>query len=103
MQTFQKKRVEIVIEHPARKGLSAILDAQRVTGYSVVPVISGSGQHGPWEEAGQVTSAEGMVLVICIVDPAQCDRLLEAVYPYIQPRKAIVTVSDVQVVRGERF
>ncbi len=103
MQTFAKKRLEIVIEHPARRGLTAILDAQRVTGYSVVPVVSGSGQHGPWEEAGQVTAAEGMAMVICIVDPAQCDRVLEAVYPYIAPRKAIMTISDVQVVRGERF
>ena len=32
MQTFVKKRLEIVIEHPARKGLAAILDAQKVTG-----------------------------------------------------------------------
>lgn len=103
MQTFAKKRLEIVIEHPARKRLTAILDAQKVTGYSVVPVISGSGQHGPWEEAGQVTTAEGMVMVICIVDPAQCEQLLEAVYPFIAPRKAIMTIADVQVVRGERF
>ncbi|MEN9707599.1 MAG: hypothetical protein RIQ68_7 [Pseudomonadota bacterium] len=103
MQTFAKKRLEIVIEHPARKGLCAILDAQKVTGYSVVPVISGSGQHGPWEEAGQVTSAEGMVMLVCIVDPAQAERVLEAVYEFVQPRKAILTISDVQVVRGERF
>ena len=103
MQTFAKKRLEIVIEHPARKGLCAILDAQKVTGYSIVPVISGSGQYGPWEEAGQVTSAEGMVMLVCIVDPAQSERVLEAVYPYVQTRKAILTISDVQVVRGERF
>jgi PII-like signaling protein len=103
MQTFQKKRLEIVIEHPARKGLVAILEAQRVTGYSVVPVISGSGQHGPWEEAGQVTAAEGMVMVICIVDVARAESVLQAVYDYIKPRKAIMMVSDVQVVRGERF
>ena len=103
MQTFAKKRLEIVIEHPARKGLAALLDAQHVTGYSVVPVSAGSGQHGPWDEAGQVTSAEGMVMVICIVDPAQCEGVLEAVYPYIAPRKAIMSISDVQVVRGERF
>ncbi len=103
MQTFVKKRLEIVIEHPARKGLCAILNAQKVTGYSVLPVISGSGQHGPWEEAGQVTSAEGMVMVICIVDPAQAERVLAAVYEFVLPRKAILTLSDVQVVRGERF
>ena len=103
MQTFAKKRLEIVIEHPARTGLCAILDAQKVTGYSVVPVISGSGQHGPWEEAGQVTSAEGMVMLVCIVDPTQAERVLEAVYEFVQPRKAILTISDVQVVRGERF
>ncbi|MEY3552279.1 MAG: hypothetical protein RL735_627 [Pseudomonadota bacterium] len=103
MQTFAKKRLEIVIEHPARKGLATILDAQKVTGYSVLPVIAGSGKYGPWDEAGQVTSAEGMVMFICIVDPTHIDRVIEAVYPFIQLRKAIMTVSDVQVVRGERF
>ncbi len=103
MQTFAKKRLEIVIEHPARKGLATILDAQKVTGYSVLPVIAGSVKYGPWDEAGQVTSAEGMVMFICIVDPTHIDRVIEAVYPFIQLRKAIMTVSDVQVVRGERF
>ena len=50
-----------------------------------------------------MTAAEGMVMVICIVDVAHAERVLQAVYAYIQPRKAIMMVSDVQVVRGERF
>ena len=35
MQTFAKKRLEIVIEHPARKGLTAILDAHRLQNLDV--------------------------------------------------------------------
>ena len=31
------------------------------------------------------------------------ERVLQAVYAYIQPRKAIMTASDVQVVRGESY
>jgi hypothetical protein len=103
MQMFPKKRLEIVIEHPARKGLTALLEALKVTGYSVLPVVSGSGQHGPWEEAGQVTRAEGMAMVVCIVDPSQAAAVIEAVYAYVAPRKAVMAIADVQVVRGDRF
>jgi dipeptidase len=42
-------------------------------------------------------------MLVCIVDPSQAERVLEAVYPFVQTRKAILTISDVQVVRGERF
>jgi hypothetical protein len=65
--------------------------------------VAGSGQHGAWDEAGQVTRAEGMAMVVCIVDPMQADAVVEAVYEYITRRKAVMSISDVQVLRGERF
>lgn len=103
MQTFPKKRLEIVIETPARRGLLALLEQLGVTGYTVLDAAAGSGRHGAWDEAGQVSSAQGMALVICIVDPAGADRALEAISAYIEARIAIVTISDVEVLRGERF
>jgi hypothetical protein len=44
-----------------------------------------------------------MVVVVLIVGADAAPGLMDAIFPLISRQIAIVTVSDVQVVRGERF
>lgn len=103
MDMHAKKKIEIIIEAPALNGVLAILDRLQATGYTVLPALAGSGRHGPWDEAGQVTSAGRMVAVLCILDATRLDPTLDAVSAYLANRIAIVAVSDVQVIRGAHF
>jgi nitrogen regulatory protein PII len=48
MQTHIAKRVEIVIEAPLERRLTETLTAAGVTGYTVLPVLGGSGRSGQW-------------------------------------------------------
>jgi len=102
VQTHDAKRVEIVIEAPLQRRLTDALEAAGVTGYSLLPVNGGSGRSGPWTREGQVGRG-GMVCVICLVAPDRLDALLDGVLGVLDRYLGVVSVTDAQVVRAERF
>ena len=78
MQTHQAKRVEITIEAIMQSRLTDALRKAQVTGYTVLPVLGGSGRSGDWVRSGEIGRASGMVQVVCIIRPERLDALLEA-------------------------
>lgn len=102
MQTHRAKRVEIVIEAPLQSRLTAALHKAGVTGYTILPVLGGSGRSGDWTRDGQVGRG-GMVAVICILRPDRLDTLLDAAFAVVSPHIGVVTVTDCDVLRAERF
>lgn len=102
MQTHPAKRVEIIIEAIMERRLLDALEGAKVTGFTVLPVLGGSGRSGRWSREGQV-GRSGMVAVVCLVRPERLDALLEAAFAVVEPQMGVVGVSDVQVLRAERF
>lgn len=103
MQTHKAKRVVITIEAIMQKRLTDTLEGAGVTGYSILPVLGGSGRSGAWSRDGQISRASGMVQVICIIKPERLDGLLEAAFEVVEKHIGVVTIADVDVVRAERF
>lgn len=103
MQTHQAKRVEIIIEAPMQRRLEDALARAGFSGYTILPVIGGNGRSGPWSREGQVSLAGGLVAVICIVAPDKKDRLLDAAFAVLERHIGVVSVSDCEVLRAERF
>ncbi len=102
MQTHKAKRVEIIIEAPMEGRLTEALMAAGVTGFTVLPVLGGSGRSGHWSREGQV-GRSGMVAVICIIRPERLDGLLEAAFKVVDRHIGVVSVTDCEVLRAERF
>jgi len=102
METHTAKRVEIVIEAPLERRLKDALEEAGVTGFTVVPVSGGSGRSGRWSREGQV-GRSGMVMVICLIKPERLDGLLEAAFAVVEKHIGVVSVTDAQVLRAERF
>ncbi|GAB56063.1 hypothetical protein GPUN_1948 [Glaciecola punicea ACAM 611] len=102
MQTHIAKRVEIVIEAPLERRLTTALTKAGVTGYTILPVLGGSGRSGQWTLEGQVGRA-GMVSVVCLIKPERLDTLLEAAYRVVEKHIGVVSITDAHVVRAERF
>ena len=103
MQTYPKKRIDLIIEVPLLRRVTDRLDAAGVSGYSVVPVIAGRGRSGAWSADGQVGDAGHIASIVCIVDAGKVDDVLNMVFAVVQRQIGLVTVSDVAVVRPERF
>jgi nitrogen regulatory protein PII len=103
MEMHQAKRVEIIIEAPLSKRLTDALIKAGVTGYTVLPVLGGSGRSGEWSREGQVSRASGMVAVVCLIRPERLDGLLEAAFAVVERHIGVVSVTDAEVLRAERF
>lgn len=102
MKTHDAKRVEITIEAPMKRRLTDALQNADVTGYTILPVLGGSGRSGTWTREGQV-GRSGMVQVVCIVHPDKLDGLLDAAFAVVERHIGVVTVTNCQVLRAERF
>lgn len=103
MQMFDKKRIEILIERALLRRLTDELERAGVSGYSVVALAGGRGRSGQWQADGQIGEAAGMFALWCIVDAARLDELLQSLFAIVAHQVGLVSVSDVQVVRPERF
>ena len=103
MQTHLKKRIDIIIEMPLLRRITERFDKAGVSGYSVLPVIAGRGQTGAWSAGGQVSDVGQMAAIICIVDAGKADAVLDEVFAVVKKQIGFVTLSDVAVVRPERF
>lgn len=103
MKTHLAKRVEITIEAPMQSRLTDAMTRAGVTGYTVLPVLGGNGRSGPWSRDDQFSGAGGMVCVICIVAPERKDILLTAAFEVLSRHIGVVSVTDCEVLRAERF
>ena len=103
MHTHKAKRVEITIEKVMQSRLTDALKVAGVTGYTVLPVLGGSGRSGEWSRSGQITRAHGMVQVVCIIKPERLDDLLKGAFAVVERHIGVVSVSDCDVLRAERF
>lgn len=103
MQTHPAKRVAIIIEAPMEQRLRKTLDDAGVSGYTIVPVLGGSGRSGPWSREGQLGRAGGMVQVICVIKPERLEALTEQLFKVVERHIGVITVSDCEVLRAERF
>jgi nitrogen regulatory protein PII len=103
MQMFEAKRVEIIIEAVMERQISAVLTKSDVTGFTILPVLGGSGRSGHWTREGNISRAQGMISVICLIAPARLQPLLEAIFPVLDEHIGVVSVSDTHVLRAERF
>jgi len=103
MQTHKAKRVEIMIEAALLERLTDALHGADVTGYTVLPVHGGSGQSGTWNRDGQISRGSGMFCVVCLIKPERLDGLLEAAFDVVERHIGVVSITDTEVLRAERF
>ena len=49
------------------------------------------------------TRSEGMSQVVCIIRPERLDALLEAAFGVVEKHIGVVSITDCEVLRAERF
>ncbi|MBL8558386.1 MAG: DUF190 domain-containing protein [Hyphomonadaceae bacterium] len=101
MDLVARKKLDIFIEGHALARLEAELGRAGFKGWSVFAGIEGAGAHGAWRQTG---IAEGDArLVIAIGAAEAADAVLAWLEAYFREYPGVVAVSDVGVMRGDRF
>lgn len=101
MNLTPKKKLDIFIEAHALQRLEAMLGETGFKGWSVFAGVEGSGAHGAWRQTG--VAEGGACLVIAIGGEDAANAALEWLRDYFTIYPGVVSVSDVSVMRGERF
>lgn len=101
MNLTPKKKLDVFIEAHALQRLEAMLGETGFKGWSVFAGVEGSGAHGAWRQTG--VAEGGACLVIAIGGEDAADAALEWLRDYFTIYPGVVSVSDVSVMRGERF
>jgi len=101
IETVTRKRIEILADTALQKRVTGAIDKAGITGWTIVPVTSGKGREGRWREESVVGTDKVLILTIAPEDKAQ--GLAEALAPMLTRLGFILSMWDVQVIRGERF
>ena len=102
VQTVPRKRIEILVDTPLVPRVVTLLKAVDISGWSLIHVDSGGGRTGEWQH-DDVTGAGAKSILLTIASEEKTTALMEALAPLLDSYGMLLTISDVQVIRGERF
>ncbi|MEM1414676.1 MAG: DUF190 domain-containing protein [Myxococcota bacterium] len=97
-----RKKIELVIDRPHLERYLRVLEAHGVRGYTVLPALEGKGSRGAWRPS-RLTNAANRVLVLAVVDEAKAAEILEDLDVMFDELPGVAFVSDVGVLRPDRF
>lgn len=96
------KRVELAIASTHLPLFARVFETAGVTGWTALKTVGGAGTSGVWRE-DQLTGADDHLVVIALMDEAAAGRVLERIRKLFERYPGIVSVSDAEVLRPERF
>ena len=102
VQTFRKKKVEIVVEASRARAIINMIEAVGAKGYTTIPNVSGRGNRGTRDEA-HLSDVFGNVMIIVVAAEKIASMILEQSQGLLENYAGIVMVSDVEVIRDEHF
>ncbi len=101
--TVSRKKIEVLVDTPLLTRIQQLAADAGTSGYTLHRTVGGAGGQGRWR-AEEVTGGAGSKLLFTtIVDETGAERFLSALEPLLSEYGLLVTVSSVEVIRGERF
>lgn len=101
IETVIRKRIEILVDTALVRRVTDAIDKAQITGWSVLPVTSGSGRDGRWREERVMGTDKSLVLTIASMEKAEV--LVDTLAPMLNSHGLLLTMWNVEVIRGERF
>lgn len=102
VDTVQRRKIEILVDAPLVRRIVAAAEAAGVTGYTLLPVLGGSGHGGRWSD-DQVTGAEAKVMFVTITNELKAAALRDALAPLLESHGLLLVSGIVDVVRAAKF
>ena len=100
--TVTRKRIEILVDTPLAPRIIKLVRDVDISGYSLIHVDSGGGRHGNWQH-DDITDAASKTILLAVASDAKANALMEKLVPILDSYRLLVTMWDIQVIRGDRF
>ena len=101
-QMVSRRRIEVLVDAPLVRRVTAAAAAAGVTGYTLLPTLGGAGESGPWSD-DQVSGAEAKVMFLTVTSEQKAAALIDALTPLLESHGLILMTGVVDVVRGSKF
>ena len=101
IETVIRKRIEILADKALERKVTDAIDRAGITGWTVLPVSSGRGREGRWREESVMGTDK--VVVLTIANQEAATALATDIAPILTSHGLILSMWDVEVIRGERF
>lgn len=102
VETVTRKRIEILVDQPLVPRILRYVREADISGWSLLNVDRGGGREEEWQN-DDVTGAGAKAILLVVASEAKARALIEALAPILDSHRLLLTMGDVQVVRGERF
>lgn len=102
VQLVKRKRIDVLADAPLCEWLAETAGRVGIVHHSVVSLASGAGQGGRWRDE-DVSGAVAKRMFIAIASAEKVTEFIEALAPHLDEYGLLVTIADVEVVRGDRF
>lgn len=102
METVTRKRIEILVDTPLVPRLLKHARDVDISGWSLIHIDAGGGRDGSWQH-DDVAGAAAKTIILMIANEDKAHALTDAISPFLNSYRLLLTIGDVQVVRGERF
>jgi nitrogen regulatory protein PII len=102
LNTTARKKLEIIVEAPTLRRVETFLDEAGVRGWTVLSSLKGHGDGGDWT-SGDFTPGQEKRVILTVLSAEAADRVLERLGRFFEDYPGIVVITDVQVLRGDRF
>ena len=101
VETVIRKRIEILADTAQVRRVTSAIDSAGITGWTILPVSAGKGRDGLWHEEYVTGTDKSLVLTVASQDRAAA--LADALAPLLSSHGLLLTMWDVEVIRGDRF
>ncbi|HMT45050.1 MAG TPA: DUF190 domain-containing protein [Chakrabartia sp.] len=102
VETVSRKRIEILVDTPLVARIVRYAREADISGWSVLHVDSGGGRDGEWTQS-ELTGAAAKTIVLIVTNAEKAQRLVDRLAPLLDSYGLLLTIGDVNVVRGDRF
>lgn len=102
VELVRRKRLEVVADAPLCEWLAESAAKLGIAHFSVVSLSAGSGQGGAWRDE-DLSGAVAKRMFIAVASEQKAVAFIDALAPRLDEYGLLATLSNVDVVRGERF
>lgn len=98
----RRKRIEVLVDMPLAEWLVEKAAEAGIAHYSFISLSAGMGHGGTWRDE-DVSGAVAKRIFLAIAGETKTAALIDVLAPHLDEYGLIVALSDVDVVRGDRF
>lgn len=97
------KKIEIIVHGDEEHFVRELLESSGSHGYTVVRDVAGLGAHGYHEGRLLFNDQDSLVMFLAVASQRTIHRAASGLKPLFERQSGVMFISDVQVVRLERF